>query len=168
MKIIGIFYGSSSGNTEGVAKQIQAEFGADNAQVFDVAKATKDDLEKFDNLIFGTSTWGFGELQDDFDGFMKQIEAANLSGKTVALFGCGDQESYSDTFVDGMGLVWQSLQGKGCNIVGQTSTEGYSYSNSQSDVEGKFVGLAIDENNQSDQTADHVKAWVEVLKNAFK
>ena len=168
MKIIGIFYGSSSGNTEGVAKQIQAEFGADNAQVFDVAKATKDDLEKFDNLIFGTSTWGFGELQDDFDGFMKQIEAANLSGKTVALFGCGDQESYSDTFVDGMGLVWQSLQGKGCNIVGQTSTEGYSYANSQSDVEGKFVGLAIDENNQSDQTADRVKAWVEVLKNAFK
>lgn len=168
MKIIGIFYGSSSGNTEGVAKQIQAEFGADNAQVFDVAKATKDDLEKFDNLIFGTSTWGFGELQDDFDGFMKQIEAANLSGKTVALFGCGDQESYSDTFVDGMGLVWQSLQGKGCNIVGQTSTEGYSYSNSQSDVEGKFVGLAIDENNQSDQTADRVKAWGEVLKNAFK
>ena len=168
MKIIGIFYGSSSGNTEGVAKQIPAEFGADNAQVFDVAKATKDDLEKFDNLIFGTSTWGFGELQDDFDGFMKQIEAANLSGKTVALFGCGDQESYSDTFVDGMGLVWQSLQGKGCNIVGQTSTEGYSYSNSQSDVEGKFVGLAIDENNQSDQTADRVKAWVEVLKNAFK
>lgn len=168
MKIIGIFYGSSSGNTEGVAKQIQAEFGADNAQVFDVAKATKDDLEKFDNLIFGTSTWGFGELQDDFDGFMKQIEAANLSGKTVALFGCGDQESYSDTFVDGMGLVWQSLQGKGCNIVGQTSTEGYSYSNSQSDVEGKFVGLAIDENNQSDQTADRIKAWVEVLKNAFK
>ena len=168
MKIIGIFYGSSSGNTEGVAKQIQAEFGADNAQVFDVAKATKDDLEKCDNLIFGTSTWGFGELQDDFDGFMKQIEAANLSGKTVALFGCGDQESYSDTFVDGMGLVWQSLQGKGCNIVGQTSTEGYSYSNSQSDVEGKFVGLAIDENNQSDQTADRVKAWVEVLKNAFK
>ena len=158
----------SSGNTEGVAKQIQAEFGADNAQVFDVAKATKDDLEKFDNLIFGTSTWGFGELQDDFDGFMKQIEAANLSGKTVALFGCGDQESYSDTFVDGMGLVWQSLQGKGCNIVGQTSTEGYSYSSSQSDVEGKFVGLAIDENNQSDQTADRVKAWVEVLKNAFK
>ena len=168
MKIIGIFYGSSSGNTEGVAKQIQAECGADNAQVFDVAKATKDDLEKFDNLIFGTSTWGFGELQDDFDGFMKQIEAANLSGKTVALFGCGDQESYSDTFVDGMGLVWQSLQGKGCNIVGQTSTEGYSYSNSQSDVEGKFVGLAIDENNQSDQTADRVKAWVEVLKSAFK
>ena len=136
--------------------------------MFDVAKATKDDLEKFDNLIFGTSTWGFGELQDDFDGFMKQIEAANLSGKTVALFGCGDQESYSDTFVDGMGLVWQSLQGKGCDIVGQTSTEGYSYSNSQSDVEGKFVGLAIDENNQSDQTADRVKAWVEVLKNAFK
>lgn len=37
MKIIGIFYGSSSGNTEGVAKQIQAEFGADNAQVFDLS-----------------------------------------------------------------------------------------------------------------------------------
>ena len=102
MKSIGIFYGSSSGNTETVAKQIQKGLGAD-AQIFEVSKAKKEDLEKFDNLILGTSTWGFGDLQDDFEGFMSQIEAANLSGKTVALFGCGDQESYSDTFVNGMG-----------------------------------------------------------------
>ena len=69
MKSIGIFYGSSSGNTETVAKQIQKGLGAD-AQVFEVSKAKKEDLEKFDNLILGTSTWGFGDLQDDFEGFI--------------------------------------------------------------------------------------------------
>ncbi len=168
MKTIGIFYGSSSGNTESVAQQIQQALGADNTKLFDVAKASKDDLEQFDNLILGTSTWGFGDLQDDFDGFIKQIEAADLSGKTVALFGCGDQESYSDTFVDGIGLIWQSLQGKSCNIIGQTSTEGYSHSNSQAEVDGSFVGLAIDENNQGDLTAERVKAWVETIKAEFK
>ena len=158
MKSIGIFYGSSSGNTETVAKQIQKGLGAD-AQIFEVSKAN--------NLILGTSTWGFGDLQDDFEGFMSQIEAANLSGKTVALFGCGDQESYSDTFVNGMGQVWQALQNKGCKIVGQTSTDGYSFSASDAVVDDKFVGLAIDENNQSDMTDERIAAWVETLKSSL-
>ena len=166
MKSIGIFYGSSSGNTETVAKQIQKGLGAD-AQIFEVSKAKKEDLEKFDNLILGTSTWGFGDLQDDFEGFMSQIEAANLSGKTVALFGCGDQESYSDTIVNGMGQVWQALQNKGCKIVGQTSTDGYSFSASDAVVDDKFVGLAIDENNQSDMTDERIAAWVETLKSSL-
>ena len=166
MKSIGIFYGSSSGNTETVAKQIQKGLGAD-AQIFEVSKAKKEDLEKFDNLILGTSTWGFVDLQDDFEGFMSQIEAANLSGKTVALFGCGDQESYSDTFVNGMGQVWQALQNKGCKIVGQTSTDGYSFSASDAVVDDKFVGLAIDENNQSDMTDERIAAWVETLKSSL-
>lgn len=168
MNTIGIFYGSSSGNTEGVAQQIQKAFGADNAQLFDVSKAKKEDLEKFDNLILGTSTWGFGDLQDDFDGFMKQLEAADLNGKVVALFGCGDQESYSDTFVDGIGIVWQALQNRGCTIVGETSTDGYTHSSSQAEVDGSFVGLAIDENNQGDQTADRIGVWVESIKASLK
>jgi flavodoxin I len=33
------------------------------------------------------------------------LKNANLSGKTIALFGCGDSESYSDTFCDGMGII---------------------------------------------------------------
>ncbi|PID94732.1 MAG: flavodoxin [Bacteroidales bacterium] len=163
MKKTGIFFGSTTGNTEGVAQQIQSLLG-DGVELFEVANASKDDLEKFDNLIFGTSTWGMGDLQDDFDGFISEIESANLSGKTVAIFGCGDQESYSDTFVDGMGQIWEVVSEKGCNIIGQTSKEGYNHFASRAEVDGQFVGLAIDEDNQGSETETRVSEWVAAIK----
>lgn len=168
MQKIGIFYGSTGGNTEGVAKQIQKELGSDNVELFDVSNAQKEDLDKFSNLIFGTSTWGFGDLQDDFDGFISKIESADLNGKTVALFGCGDQESYSETFVDGMGQVWEVVSQKGCTLIGQTSNEGYIHDSSRAEVEGQFVGLAIDEDNQSELTSSRIKEWTDTLKTSFQ
>lgn len=164
MQKIGIFYGSTGGNTESVAKRIQAEFGADNAQLFDVANASAADLDGFINLIFGTSTWGVGDLQDDFDAFLPQLKSANLNGKNVAFFGCGDQESYPDSFVDGMGQIWQAIQDSMCNVVGHTQTDGYNFIESLAETDGKFVGLAIDEDNQPELTAERVKNWVAQLK----
>ena len=70
MQNIGIFYGSSTGNTEAAAEQLQKEFGADNARIFDVSDVKASDLEGYSNLIFGSSTWGIGDLQDDFEGFL--------------------------------------------------------------------------------------------------
>ena len=36
--------------------------------------------------------------QDDWYDGVKTLKSAGLAGKTVALFGCGDSESYPDTF----------------------------------------------------------------------
>ncbi|WP_421919403.1 flavodoxin [Marinifilum sp.] len=167
MQNIGIFYGSSTGNTETVAKQIQAKLGADNATTFDVADAKAGDIEKFTNIIFGTSTWGIGDLQDDFEGFLTEISNANLNGKKVALFGLGDQYSYSDSFVDGMGEIYEALDNKNCELVGETSTDGYEYDASKAEKDGKLVGLALDLENQDDQTEARVSEWVAELKNQF-
>ncbi len=168
MQKIGIFYGSSTGNTESAAKKIQKELGEANAQLFDASTATGKDLDQFTNVIFGTSTWGIGDLQDDFDKFIPQIKTAGLNGKTIALFGCGDQESYSDTFVDGMGAVWEIISLKGCKIIGQTSTEGYTYYFSRAEVDGELVGLALDEDNQGNLTDTRIKEWVERIKPLFQ
>ena len=46
MQDIGIFYGSSTGNSKAVAKQIQKEFGTDVAIVYDVSSAKITDIEK--------------------------------------------------------------------------------------------------------------------------
>ncbi len=165
MEKIGIFYGSSTGNAESVANKLQEAFG--DAEIFDVADASADDLNNFSNLILGTSTWGIGELQDDFEAFTSQIEDADLNGKKVALYGVGDQEGYGDSFVDAMGEVYELVQGKGCEIVGATSTDGYEYDESKAEKDGKFVGLVIDEDNQDDLTDERVAAWVEQLKGAF-
>lgn len=167
MEKVGIFYGSSTGNTESVAQMIQEQFGAE-AEAFDIADVDMDQVMGYTNIIFGSSTWGIGDLQDDFEDFIDNLENADLNGKAIAIFGCGDQESYGDSFVDSIGQIYEALEGTGCELVGKVATEGYEYDESRAEKDGMFVGLAIDEDNQSDMTADRVEAWVKQLKNEFK
>ena len=168
MEKIGIFYGSSTGNSEIAAQQIQKEFGEDLATVIDVSDATAADIEQFSNIIFGCSTLEIGELEYDFEDFMPELKAANLKGKKVAIFGLGDQESYPDSFVDSIGIIYEALQDKECDIVGKTSTEGYDYDESRGEVDGQFLGLALDDDSQYDLTEERIKNWVDKLKNEFK
>jgi len=167
MQEIGIFYGSTTGNTETSAQRIQQAFGEDKAQLFDVSEAKASDLEQFTNLVFGASTWGIGDLQDDFEEFMSEITEANLSGKKVAIFGLGDQHSYSDSFVDAIAEIYEKLDDKGCELIGSTSTDGYEYIETQAEKDGQLVGLALDEENQSDLSDTRIKTWVDELKNQF-
>ncbi len=167
MKKIGIFYGSSTGNSEIVAQQIQKEFGTDLATVIDVSSVKAAKVEQYSNIIFGCSTLEIGELEYDFDDFMPELKAANLENKKVAIFGLGDQESYPDSFVDAIGLIYEVLIKKGCEIVGKTSTEGYDYDESKGEIDGQFMGLALDDDNQHDLTEQRIKDWVAKLKNDF-
>lgn len=105
MKKTGVFYGSTTGTTESVARTIAEKLGIPSSDVYDVSKMTADVAGSYEALILGTSTWGDGELQDDWYDGIKVLKGMDLSGKTVALFGCGDSESYSDTFCDGMGIL---------------------------------------------------------------
>ena len=165
---IAIVYGSSTDNTKNVAKTIASELTNEEVTLLDVSNLKAGDLDAYPNLILGTSTWGLGELQDDWDGYLSNLEASNLSGKTIAFFGLGDSGSYPDTFVDGMGLLYQAVQGKGAQIIGAVSTDGYSYDDSRAVVDGQFVGLAIDEDNESGQTKDRISAWLESIKPLFR
>ena len=167
MKNIGIFYGSSSGNSEAAAKQIQKEFGETEAVIFNVSDAKVSDLEQYPNIIFGCSTLEIGELEYDFEDFMPHIKEANLEGKKIAIFGLGDQESYADSFVDAIGIIYEVLKDKGCHLVGKVSTDGYNYDESRGEVDGQFMGLPLDEENQDDLTNQRIKEWVEELKKEF-
>lgn len=167
MQKVGIFYGSDTGNTEAVAQQIQEELGADIATIFNVADAKANDMEGFSNLIFGASTMGIGDIQYDFEDFLPEIEAADLEDKIVAIFGLGDQDSYPDSFVDAIGDIYEALEGKGCKVVGQVSTDGYDYDESRGEIDGQFAGLPLDEENQGDLSDERIKNWVEKLKSEF-
>lgn len=167
MQSTGIFYGSSTGNTETGAKQIQKKLGADITKIFDVANAKASDLEQFSNIILGSSTWGIGDLQDDFEDFITLLKIVNLKDKKVAIFGYGDQETYADSFVDAIGLIYEAIKDRGCVIAGKISTEGYNYDESKAEVEGFFVGLPLDEENQDNLSDERISKWVEQLKNEF-
>lgn len=162
MKKTVIIYGSSTGTCQNIAENIATKLGVND--ILDVAKVTASQISAYDNLILGTSTWGAGEMQDDWYDGIKELKNANLNGKTVALFGCGDSQSYSDTFCDGMGEIYRELQSSGCNIIGSTPTDGYTYDNSTAVADGRFVGLAIDDVNESDLTENRIDAWIAGIK----
>ncbi|MBQ3617348.1 MAG: flavodoxin [Bacteroidales bacterium] len=157
MKKTVIIYGSTTGNAAKAAETIAAKLGG--GDVKEVSSAKKSDLADYDNIILGSSTWGDGELQDDWFGFISEVKSANLSGKTVAVFGVGDQFSYSDTYVNAMGELYEAAKSAGAKIVGETSTDGYSFNESSAVKDGKFVGLALDYDNQDQLSEDRIAAW---------
>ena len=99
-------------------------------------------------------------MQDDWYDGVKVLKGADLSGKTVALFGCGDSESYPDTFVGGMAEIYNAAKAAGADVIGAVSTDGYTFDDSESVVDGHFVGLALDEVNEDDKTDERIEAWV--------
>ena len=159
-----IIYGSSTGTCQDLASRIAAKLGVDNADVFDAGSISAEQLEGYQNLVLGTSTWGAGEMQDDWYDGVKAVKAANLNGKTVAIFGCGDSEGYSDTFCGGMGELYNAAKEAGAKVIGQVSTDGYTYDDSEAFVDGQFVGLALVEVNEDDKTDERIDAWVAAIK----
>ena len=165
MKKTGLFYGSSTGTCEDLANQIADKMGVAASDVYSADKLSADLVKEYDLLILGTSTWGDGELQDDWYDGIKVLKSADLSFKSIALFGCGDSESYCDTFCDGMGILYEDLKDSGCSFIGnKVGTDGYSFSSSIAVVNGAFVGLALDEVNESDKTAERIDNWTAELK----
>ncbi len=161
---IAVVYGSSTGNTQSAAELIAEKIG--DAEVLDIADTSPDDLNGYDKLILGSSTWGEGEFQDDWEDF--DWDDVNLEGKTVALFGMGDQESYAEEYCNALGLLYEKVTEKGANVVGEWENDGYEFedSNALNDA-GKFVGLALDSDNQDDLTEERVEKWVESIKSNF-
>lgn len=164
MKKVGIFYGSESGNTQEVCKKIASELG-DSAEIFDIAKVDKDTILGFENLIFASATYGSGDLQDDWEKALKNLSESDFSSKVVALVGVGDGDSYGDTFVESIYHLYQVV--KSAKVVGRVSKEGYIFEESLAVDGDEFLGLAIDEENQSELTEGRVKAWVEQIKGEF-
>jgi flavodoxin I len=171
MADMAIFYGSTSGVTEEIAEKIQEKIGEDNCDLYSMEADFDgvDDLLKYDYLLLGCSTWGAGELQNDWREplFDIEIEKPDFSGKTIALFGPGDCEGHSKHFVGALGILYDQFKALGANLVGAVSTEDYSFEKSTAIRDGKFVGLPLDEINESDKTDQRIDDWLEGLKANF-
>jgi flavodoxin I len=168
MAKIGLFYGTQTGNTQTIAEIIQKELGGDSVvDLHDISDADASDFERYDCLIIGCPTWNIGELQSDWEGFYDELDQIAFSGKKVAYFGAGDQVGYAENFQDAMGILEEKISSLGGATVGYWPTVGYEFNESKAVRNGKFVGLAIDEDNQSDLTDSRIKSWVTQLKQEF-
>lgn len=173
MAKVGIFFGTDTGNTRKVAKTIHKHLGDDKAdKPVNIKNASVADLQAYDLLIIGSPTYGEGELPGLDSGtsteswleFMPQLEGADFAGKTIALYGLGDQVGYADHFVDAMGMLYDAFADCGANFVGFTPTDGYDYTSSKAVLDDKFVGLVLDEDNQKDLSEMRLNDWLTELE----
>jgi len=168
MAQIGIFFGSTEGNTERVVNQLQKLLGGEpDVVLHNVNSSSGEDMQPYAKLILACPTWEIGQLQEDWDSFIDEIEQVDYTGKQVTFLGVGDADGYPDTFQDAIGIIYDRIKDKGAKFVGAWPTEGYNFEASKGVVNGHFLGLAIDEDNQKDLTAARIEKWVAQLKQEF-
>ncbi|WP_065389091.1 flavodoxin FldB [Photorhabdus namnaonensis] len=158
---IGLFYGSSTCYTEMVAEKIRDILGEDLVDLHNIKETTPKLMEEYSVLILGIPTWDFGELQEDWLDIWDQIPSLDLQGKIVAMYGMGDQIDYSDWFLDALGMLYHHLRLSGVHFIGFWPTEGYEFTSPKplTDNGSQFVGLALDDVNQYEQTDDRLSQW---------
>ena len=173
MKKIGLFYGPLGGSTERVAKKVAAALGNENVDLIPSKDSKVSDVEKYENVIFGMSTigketWDADKSANDWDVFLPEVEKVDYSNKIIAMFGLGDQITYDLHFVDALGVVAKVILSKGAKIVGQVDTDSYDCRESLAIIDGKFIGLPVNEDFEPELTDERVNNWVEKIKKEFK
>jgi flavodoxin I len=177
MARIGIFFGSNTGNTRKIAKMIKKRFPDDDlmAEPLNVNKATPELVAGYDWLILGTPTLGEGDLpgldadcqHPSWAEFLPTLADVDFSGKTVALYGLGDQDKYADNFVDALGLLHDFVTARGARVVGAWPTDGYDFIASRAERDGRFVGLVQDLDNQKMLLEDRLETWLRLISGEF-
>jgi flavodoxin I len=162
-----IIYSFNTQKSKKVAEKIVAAFG-DNIEAVNAEELTKATFENYNNFILSSPTWFDGELPNYWDEFIPDLEEMDLSGKTFAVFGLGDQKGYPENFCDAIGILVEILEECGATIIGSSSLEGYTYESSKAEREGKFVGLPIDQENQARFTKGRIEKWLLDLKKDIK
>ncbi len=164
MATIGLFYGTDTGNTERVAKdmkvKLEAVLGEGSVHLSEIYKKKAADMEAFEYLILGMPTWYDGELQGDWEEFIPEMEKIDFAGKKVAFFGLGDQYGYASYFCDALGVFCEIAEKKNAKVVGFTPVAGFEHDFSKAQRGDIFVGLCLDTDNQDEQTEDRLNHWV--------
>lgn len=176
MAKIGLFFGSNTGKTRKVAKMIKRKYDDElMAAALNVNRTTAEDFAAYEYLIIGTPTLGDGELPglssdcdaESWEEFLPSIEETDFTGKTIAIFGLGDQVGYPDEFLDAMGELYEFFTERGAKIVGSWPNEGYEFDHSEALRDDKFVGLALDLDNQSGLTEERLNTWLGQIAPVF-
>ena len=167
---IGLFFGSTTCYTEMAAEKIRDIIGADIVSLHNIKDEPLKNAEQYDFIIFGISTWDFGEIQEDWESKWVDIKDVDLNGKTIALFGMGDQQGYGQWFQDALGMLHDEINAQAITQLGfWPNDSNYEFEASKALTEdGKqFVGLALDEDSQYELSDERIATWVEQVMTEY-
>ncbi len=168
MSEIGIFFGTDTGTTRLIAKKMAKKLGNKAAKPLNVNRTEVGQFLSYDAFILGTPTYGINQLPGrstdieagSWEEFLPELDIIDFTGKTIALYGLGDQEKYPDRFLDSMIFLYRFFAERGATIIGQWPVEGYSFDCSQAVVDGQFVGLTLDQKSQALLTEERMDRWL--------
>lgn len=160
-----LFYGTQSGMSPSVAAQIQSALPEWIEAVVDIGHARASDLQNEEVLVLGGGTFGSGELTSDWERFWPQLDAIDFTGKKVALFSLGDTWAYGDNFCSVLRLFYDKVRERGGEIIGLgTPASDYNFEHSEAIINGHFIGAAIDEMNESEETPRRIAHWARSVR----
>ncbi len=162
-----IIYSYNTQKSKKVAEKVIEAWGEKEIEAVNAEELSTEVLENYDTFIVSAPTWFDGELPNYWDEFVPDLEEMDLSNKAFAIFGLGDQKGYPENYCDAIGLLAEILEECGAKLVGETSVNGYTYESSKAQRGDKFVGLALDQENQARLTKGRVAKWIEQLKSEF-
>ena len=170
-KKIGIFYAPSGGNVHKVARIIKQKLAEEHPDLFLISDITPLQLLDYHNLILvcstlGRNTWEM-EQKDPWSSFLPKMLRLKLEGRQVAIVGLGDHVSYPNNFVDGMGILADTIEETGGKLIGCTATQDYIFNDSRALREGKFIGLPLDEDYEANKTEKRINSWLKQVKKEF-
>ncbi len=166
MKNVAIFYASKTGRTKDISDEISKHL--EEIKEYDIKVTGCEYMTDYYNIIFGISTWDGGSIQENWQMVWDDFKKIDFSNKTVAIFGLGDQKKYPENFCDAMKPLYDQLKSAGANVIGFTDNIDYHFKDSKALIGNKFVGLALDLDNQSELTIPRIESWVKGLKRDFK
>lgn len=173
MQKIGMFFGTETGTTRLIAKKLYKLLGDDIAsKPINVNRIEPQEFLQYDALVVGTPSYGVGDipglsagcLERNWEEFLAQLGTPDLSGKRIAMFGLGAQERYSERFASSLIALYRVFVDLGAEMIGDWSTEGYEFEHSASIVDGRFVGLVIDQRTQGMYTEERLSTWVQQIR----
>ena len=98
-------------------------------------------------------------LMRDMDKAVARIDRALAGGETIAVFGDYDVDGITSTC-----LLTDYLRSRGAEIIGKCPVSGYEFSDSSAVVDGEFVGLPLDDDNEPEKSEARISAWCGQLK----
>ena len=162
-----IFFATSTGKTEDIADRLKDLLPGTEAKDVDNI-GSSDELVAAEALICCVPTWNTGADEarsgTAWDDYAQEIPGLDFAGKPVAILGLGDSSGYSDFFCDAMEELYTAFLQSGAKLIGKVPTDGYTYDDSKSVIDGKFCGLAIDEDNESELTDQRLSSWVKQIQ----
>lgn len=166
---VGIFYSTSTGNTEEIAGIIKEKLGdecPDDPK--DIAESTASDLTSYDTVVIGAPTWNTGADDErtgtDMDNFLYELDDVSLEGRAVACFGLGDSDSYREYFCDALEEVHDRMATTGAKMIGYVDTDYLDFDESKAVRNGKFLGLAVDNvNGDVSEVEEYIGKWCEQI-----